>query len=135
MKKIIIVSAILAMSSIIACNDIEKKDDNIGPSNCVVCEGDSSCVDLNRHPSNCGKCGHSCKKLPNAVGVCNGSGECIIEKCESGYADCDGRLPQFDPNTPWVPLGKIVQSGQDNGCEFEIVNGSNQCSSYNTQGQ
>ncbi|MSP59066.1 MAG: hypothetical protein EXR72_01785 [Myxococcales bacterium] len=38
---------------------------------------------------NCGKCGASCKKLPNAAAGCF-NGACTLGKCDMGFYDCNG---------------------------------------------
>ena len=92
---------------------------------------DEFCVDLNTDIYHCGSCGHNCAvDLQNASGICNGVGKCQIQKCNDGWADCDGRNAPFDPNTQWEPAGVIVQSGQDNGCETRILNPTNRCPNF-----
>jgi len=101
--------------------------DNLKCENNTVKCGDF-CVDLNVDIYNCGACGHNCEKdLPNAKGVCNGNGSCLIKKCFDGWADCDGRDPPFDPYTTWEPDGGVIQSGQDNGCETKIIDPYKRC--------
>lgn len=51
-----------------------------------VCAG--RCVDPAADPSHCGACGASCAR-PNAVTRC-AEGQCVLERCQSGYGDCDG---------------------------------------------
>ena len=38
---------------------------------------------------NCGACGKSCAKLPNAAAGCM-NGSCVLGMCNAGYTDCDG---------------------------------------------
>lgn len=89
------------------------------------------CVNLNSDIYHCGSCWHNClTDLQNAQGVCNGSGKCQIQKCNNGWADCDGRSPPFDPETQWEPTGEIIQSGQENGCETKIDDPKNRCVNF-----
>mgnify|MGYP000907104957 FL=1 len=58
-----------------------------------TCEGglvccDFQCVDTLFDIHNCGECGKSCS-LPNASAKC-AMGQCRIDSCDSGFADCDG---------------------------------------------
>lgn len=47
-----------------------------------------ACVDLSSDPENCGVCGRTCV-LPGASAACV-AGECAVDVCEVGLADCDG---------------------------------------------
>ncbi|MSP62205.1 MAG: hypothetical protein EXR72_18105 [Myxococcales bacterium] len=57
-----------------ACNN----DEMDGCEASVLSDGD-----------NCGGCGKSCKKLPNAEAGCM-NGACTLGKCTAGFADCNG---------------------------------------------
>ena len=61
------------------------------------CGGD--CVDTDTNPDHCGSCGNGCD-LPNVGQTGCAGGQCTIESCQAGFADCNG-LP-------------------DDGCEVSI---------------
>lgn len=65
------------------------------------CEVDTSTL------LDCGGCGRSCAP-PNATGVCD-SGECRVDQCDAGHADCDR-----DPS---------------NGCEVDTRSSTDSCRS------
>ena len=56
--------------------------------------------------ANCGACGKSCAKLPNAAAGCQNGG-CVLGRCNPGYFDCDR-----DPKT---------------GCESSLVGDPKNC--------
>ena len=67
-------------------------DDPLPPPSCdspeVACG--QLCADLQVDPDNCGGCGISCV-LPHAIAGC-GAGECALDGCELGWADCDDAI-------------------------------------------
>jgi len=62
----------------------------------VCCDGE--CVLLNSDASNCGQCARTCV-VPQAEPLCS-AGECAVEDCDQGWANCDGDV--------------------NNGCEAEV---------------
>ncbi len=54
----------------------------------VACDG--ACVDLDADPNNCGQCGRTCI-LTDGEAAC-AAGECALDSCDVGFADCDGEL-------------------------------------------
>jgi len=64
-------------------------------------------VNLKSDVDNCGACGRKCS-FANAAAICV-NGACVMEACSSGYADCDGLVP--------------------NGCEVNLLSDSKNCNS------
>jgi hypothetical protein len=62
----------------------------------TLCDG--SCVDVDNDPNNCGACGRTCV-VSQAEASCD-AGECVLNSCQQGFADCDSQLA--------------------NGCEAEV---------------
>ena len=77
--------------------DCDEEDRDVNPGEPEICDGlDQNCngdvdegFDLLGDPTNCGGCGIVCDAT-NGTPVCVG-GECGIEGCEDGWADCNGR--------------------------------------------
>jgi hypothetical protein len=93
-----------------ACNGID--DD---------CDGDiDEDWDFQTDPNNCGGCGEICV-LPNATPVCN-SGQCAIESCDSGYADCDGN-PENGCETQLGTLDNCASCGDACNWDTDVCSG------------
>jgi hypothetical protein len=45
-------------------------------------------IDTSSDPLNCGACGRTCV-LPHGTAAC-AAGECVLDACDLGFADCDG---------------------------------------------
>ena len=71
------------------------------------CETNSA-TDVN----NCGACGNDCTAKSEVASATCSSGECVVESCESGFADCD-------------------KSGAD-GCEVNVTVDVNNCGGCGT---
>ncbi|MDP3214924.1 MAG: hypothetical protein Q8S73_12520, partial [Deltaproteobacteria bacterium] len=56
--------------------------------------------------ANCGACGRACGAVANGTGTCS-AGACRVASCASGFADCDGLVP--------------------NGCELNTTSDENNC--------
>jgi hypothetical protein len=59
-----------------------------GFGNCDANATNGCEADVLTSAANCGACGTRCA-LPNATASC-GSGRCAIQRCDAGFADCDG---------------------------------------------
>ncbi len=51
-----------------------------------VCDG--TCVDLASDPRHCGSCATDCAALPGVESVRCVAGECVVDECAAGRADC-----------------------------------------------
>lgn len=86
------------------CSDV---DCAAGRANC---DGDATngCeANVDTDYMNCGQCGHYCS-LAGAYAGCE-DGECVLDHCQSGYADCNGE-PSDGCEAP-------VSNGCDTRCE------------------
>jgi Putative metal-binding motif len=98
---------------------------NVTTGYCVACEAGNAdhacpvgftccseaCIDTGADPANCGACDNPCV-LPNASATCS-AGLCVLDSCESGFADCDGDAT--------------------NGCETSTAGGGCACAPGETQ--
>jgi hypothetical protein len=68
-------------------------------------QSDPCGADLQNDPANCGACGHACAVAHGTPGCT--LGQCVIAKCDPGFADCDGDIA--------------------NGCELNITMDVDNC--------
>lgn len=67
-------------------------------------EVDCSKLDFSTDPNNCGACGRTCV-IPHGTAACS-AGECALDACDQGFADCDS-----DPTTGCEVTIDCVEGG------------------------
>jgi hypothetical protein len=87
------------------------------------CDGEANeGYDLMTDPLNCGACGVVCS-LPNAVAIC-AAGECVVSRCNYGFADLDPDEPGCEHACDVVPpLGRELCNGLDDDCDGAVDEG------------
>jgi len=112
--------------------------DGTAPGDAAGCPS----VDLTSDPDNCGFCGLSCLRVPNATSTCVAS-VCGID-CGAGHADCDGdsttgcevltdRNPAncgaggMDCATVPAPSNSVSAGCAESRCQFECAPGFGDC--------
>lgn len=63
-------------------------DETDVPLDCPLDACFGECTDLDSDPENCGDCGRTCI-IFRGTPTCD-AGECVLDVCDAGYADCDG---------------------------------------------
>src|SRR5262245_13878686 len=77
-----------------------------GFGDCNLVGSDGCEIELARDVKNCGACKNACPQPASATVSCH-SGACVVDKCNPGLADCDGKV--------------------DNGCEADTMKDSANC--------
>lgn len=95
-----------------------------GFSNCDGVPNNGCEVDLTQNFEHCGGCNQSCE-LPNAATACvpvgPGFGICRFLGCDSGFADCSGRMPNAN--------GSFLLSDNMPGCMDYLIDNNQNCGS------